>query len=127
MRSGLIQAAHTGRQQGAVLRFGLAGGRTALLHQHVPYPFHITRPFHLHPASPELATLYLQSASGGLYAGDDLSLALHVGQGAAAHVTTQSATIVHACHARPARGCSHGRIGRLPRPGARSVGAVPRR
>ena len=81
----------------------MAGGRTALLHQHVPYPFHITRPFHLHPASPELATLYLQSASGGLYAGDDLSLALHVGQGAAAHVTTQSATIVHACHDAPAR------------------------
>ena len=103
MRSGLNQTAHTGRQQGARLRFGVAGGRTALLHQHVPYPFHITRPFHLHPARPELATLYLQSASGGLYAGDDLSLALHVGQGAAAHVTTQSATIVHACHDAPAR------------------------
>jgi urease accessory protein len=74
-----------------------------LLRQHVPYPFHVTRPFHLQPARPDLATLYLQSASGGIYAGDDLSLALHVGQGAAAHVTTQSATIVHECRDAPAR------------------------
>ncbi len=81
----------------------MAGGRTTLLRQNVPYPFHITRPFHLHPARPDLATLYLQSASGGLYAGDDLSLALHVGRAAAAHVTTQSATIVHACRTAPAR------------------------
>lgn len=103
MRSGLNEALHAGRQQGARLHFGLAGGQTTLLHQHVPYPFHITRPFHLHPASPKLATLYLQSASGGLYAGDDLCLALHVGQGATAHVTTQSATIVHACDDAPAR------------------------
>ena len=103
LQSNLGQTVHTGRQQGALLRFGVAGGRTAVLHQHVPYPFHITRPFHLDPARPELATLYLQSASGGLYAGDDLSLVLHVGQGAAAHVTTQSATIVHACHDATAR------------------------
>jgi len=81
----------------------VAGGRTVLLDQHVPYPFHITRPFHLHPARPELATLYLQSASGGVYAGDDLSMALHVADGAAAHVTTQSATIVHDCRDTPAR------------------------
>lgn len=81
----------------------MAGGRTALLHQYVPYPFHITRPFYPNPPRPDLAALYLQSASGGVYAGDDLSLALEVGQGAAAHVTTQSATIVHACEAAPAR------------------------
>jgi urease accessory protein len=72
-----------------------------LLHQHVPYPFHLTRPFYLHTARPDLATVYLQSASGGLYDGDDLSLALHVAPGATAHVTTQSATIVHACRRVP--------------------------
>ena len=42
-----------------------AAGRTFLAGQHVPYPFHITRPFHLDRARPDLATLYLQSASGG--------------------------------------------------------------
>jgi urease accessory protein len=99
----IVKTALTGRRQAACLRFGVAGARTTLVRQHVPYPFHITRPFYLHPASPGLATLYLQSASGGLYAADDLSLALHVGLGASAHVTTQSATIVHACHDAPAR------------------------
>jgi urease accessory protein len=98
-----VAAQETGRQASARLRFAVAGGRTMLLHQQVPYPFHITRPFHLHPARPDLATLYLQSASGGLYAGDDMSLALHVGPRAAAHVTTQSATIVHDCRSAPAR------------------------
>jgi urease accessory protein len=90
-------------RRAARLHFALAGGRTALLHQHVPYPFHITRPFHLQPARADLATLYLQSASGGMYAGDDLSVTLHVAQGAAAHVTTQSATIVHDCRDAPTR------------------------
>lgn len=79
----------------ASLRFGLAGGRTVLVHQHVPYPFHITRPFRLDDARPDLATLYLQSSAGGLYRDDFLSLGIATGKGAAAHVTTQASTIVH--------------------------------
>src|SRR6266436_4434280 len=43
----------------------------------------------------ELATLYLQSASGGLYASDRLALDLVVGAGAALHLTTQASTVVH--------------------------------
>jgi urease accessory protein len=66
-----------------------------LRHQHVPYPFHVTRAFHLDRARPDLATLYLQSASGGLYRGDRLVLDVDVAPGAAAHVTTQAATVVH--------------------------------
>ncbi len=74
-----------------------------MLHQYVPYPFHVTRPFHLHPPRPDLATLYLQSASGGVYADDDLALAIQLAAGAAVHLTTQSATIVHECREAPAR------------------------
>ena len=81
----------------------MAGGRTRLLDQYVPYPFHITRPFRLHPTRPGLATLYLQSASGGVYAGDDLAMTLEMGVGAAAHITTQAATIVHECRDASAR------------------------
>jgi urease accessory protein len=83
-----------------------------LLDQYVPYPFHVTRPFRLNPARPDLATLYLQSASGGVYAADDLALAVEVGAGAAAHVTTQSATIVHECRAAPARLAVTATVGR---------------
>lgn len=79
----------------AELEFRTFGGCTHLMRQYTPHPFHITRPF-WHPGDPQgMATLYLQSSSGGLYGGDDLGLAVRVGEGAAAHVTTQAATIVH--------------------------------
>lgn len=70
-------------------------GRTFLSRQYVEYPFHVTRPFYVDEEWPELATLYLQSVSGGLFQGDRLSLRLRMGEGAAAHVTSQSATKVH--------------------------------
>jgi urease accessory protein len=77
----------------ARLTFGVAAGRTFLVRQHVAYPFHITRPFHLDPTLPDLATLYLQSSSGGLYRADDLSLRIDIEAGARAAVTTQAATL----------------------------------
>ncbi len=92
-----------GRSAHAELSFVAGGGRTVLARQFVPYPFHVTRPFRLDPARPGLSTLYLQSASGGLYRGDDLTLSLRIGSGAQAHVTTQAGTIVHDTGAAPAR------------------------
>src|SRR5689334_23739760 len=50
-----------------------------------------------------MATLYLQSAAGGLYRGDDLAVAIEVGPVAAAEITTQAATVVHNAHGDPAR------------------------
>lgn len=82
--------------QRASLRFAVASdGRTRLARQFVQYPFHITRPVHLDAGWPELATLVMQSTSGGLYRDDRVALEISVGAGAAAHVTTQSATKVH--------------------------------
>ena len=49
--------------------FARGGGKTFLLRQFAPYPFHVARPHRLDAARPDLATLYLQSASGGLYRG----------------------------------------------------------
>ena len=89
--SGTIQAS---------LHFSRGGGRTVLARQRLPYPFHATRPFYLDPAYPQLATLYLQSASGGLYRGDDVALSIVADPYAAAHVTTQASTIVHRTHQR---------------------------
>jgi urease accessory protein len=86
----------------AALHFDVGGGRTILAHQHVPYPFHVTRPFYLDRQRPDLATLYLQSASGGLYRGDKLLIDIDVAPGAAAHVTTQAATVVHDTRAHAA-------------------------
>jgi urease accessory protein len=87
----------TGHGSGkAGLAFKLSpGGRTYLSRQYLPYPFHATRVFYLDPAWPEFATLYLTSASGGLFQGDRVSLKASVNKGASAHITTGSATKIH--------------------------------
>jgi urease accessory protein len=92
-----------GRSAKAALVFAAGGGRSVLTRQHVPYPFHITRTFQLDRARPDIATLYLQSASGGFYRADELTLEIEVRQGAHAHVTTQAATMVHDTGHQPAR------------------------
>ena len=95
----------------ASLHFSHGGGRTVLTRQHVPYPFHATRPFYLDRTRPEIATLYLQSASGGLYRGDEVALSIVAGPHAAAHVTTQASTIVHKTHKRAVAQTTRIRIG----------------
>src|ERR1700720_1634767 len=84
-----------GRKAEVLLVAELAGGRTVLRHQHVGYPFHVTRAFQLDRKRPDLATLYLQSASGGLYAADRLALGVTAGAGPALNLTTQASTVVH--------------------------------
>jgi urease accessory protein len=85
----------TSRPVRAELQFGTVHGRTYLGRQRTPHPFHITRPCHL-PGDPAgLATLYLQSSSGGLYGDDDLSLSVRLDAQAYLHLTTQAATVVH--------------------------------
>lgn len=79
----------------AAFAFAHGGGRTFLLKQSVPYPFHITRPHRLDAGRPDIATLYLQSASGCLCRGDRLGLAVEVRPGATAHVTSQAATVAY--------------------------------
>jgi urease accessory protein len=72
-----------------------ANGRTYLRRQYAGYPFHVCRTQFQDAALPGLATLYIQSSSGGVYEDDRLVLSISVGEGAQAHVTTQAATIVH--------------------------------
>ena len=85
----------TGREAEALLVAEYAGGRTILRRQYVGYPLHVTRAFYLDRPRSDLATLYLQSASGGLYAGDRLKLDLVVERNAALNLTTQASTVVH--------------------------------
>lgn len=87
-----------GRQQGRFeLAFHMIGGRTRIGRQYVAYPFHLTRPFALDSEIPALITLYQQSSSGGLYRADRLESRLALSEGAAVHVTSQAATVVHDC------------------------------
>jgi urease accessory protein len=77
-----------------------AVGRSFLARQFMPYPFHITRPFRLSGDPDGMATLYLQSSSGGVYAGDRLDLSVDMAPGAAIHLTTQASTIIHAARGK---------------------------
>lgn len=79
------------------------GAASCLVGRYVTYPFHLTRAFALDAARPEVATLYMQSSSGGFYAGEDLVVRVRVGAGAALHLTTQASTLVHGDRGRPAR------------------------
>lgn len=87
-------------------------GRTFLSRQFSSYPFHIGRAFHLDTGPAQgMATLYIQSCSGGLYTQDDLSVSVDVGDGAQAHLTTQASTIVHRATRGPARQTVRIRVG----------------
>jgi urease accessory protein len=70
-------------------------GRSYVQRQYASYPFHVCRVHYHDKDHPGLATLYVQSCSGGVYEDDRLDITLAAGQGAEAHVSTQAATVVH--------------------------------
>ena len=70
-------------------------GKSYIARQRVAYPFHITRPFYLDTAPAGMLTVYLQSVSGGIFAGERLAVSLSARPGARAHVTSQGPTIAH--------------------------------
>lgn len=85
----------------ARLEFTASAGRSYLARQFTPHPFHITLPYN-DPRDPDgMATLYLQSSSGGVYGGDDLGLSVDVADRARVHLTTQASTIVHDARGGP--------------------------
>ena len=88
--------ADAGVEARAELRFERdADGRTTLVHQYCEYPHHVVKPLYLDPERPDLPTLCLQSVSGGLFAGDRLSLRVEIGEAARVRLVTQAATKIH--------------------------------
>ena len=78
------------------LAFAADADRRSYLHrQYASYPFHVCRVHYHDEDHPGLATLYVQSCSGGIYEDDRLDLMLAAARGAEAHVSTQAATVVH--------------------------------
>jgi len=71
-------------------------GRTYVDKQYSSYPFHFCRPFYLDWGKcKEMATIYTQSCSGGLYTLDSLETNIDAKSGTKVHLTTQSSTVVH--------------------------------
>ena len=79
------------------------GGATGVCRQRVGYPFHLGRTLMM-PGDPAgMATVYLQSCSGGIFQCDDLRLRIIAGTGTSAHVTSAASTVVHGMESAGAR------------------------
>ncbi|MBV2079622.1 MULTISPECIES: urease accessory protein UreD [Pseudomonas] len=78
-------------------------GASYISAQHVGYPFHLGRTLKL-PDDPQgMAAVYLQSCSGGIFAGEDLQVQLHAGPDSQVHVSTGAATVAHSMLEQSAR------------------------
>ena len=76
-------------------------GSSFVAHQYATYPFRLSGNLHLDPTDPHRVYAYIMNACPGILSGDDLQLALQVGEGASLYLTDQSATKVHS---RPSGG-----------------------
>ena len=81
------------------LGFELRGGETILADFDSRAPYLAQRVLHCDSSMPDLAWLFLITTSGCVLQGDRFALDMTLGAGARAHVTTQSATKVHAMDA----------------------------
>jgi urease accessory protein len=67
-------------------------GRTAVRARRQRFPLRTTMPFYLDAAAPDIAFVYVQNPTGGVFAGDQLVTRVTADTGARVHLTTQSAT-----------------------------------
>ncbi len=70
--------------------------KTVLRRQAQRFPLRMTVPMYLDPADPSMAFLYVQNPTGAVIAGDQLTINVTAERGSRVHVTTQSATKLHA-------------------------------
>jgi len=82
----------TGKEGELRLRFAAdSDGRTRLARDYATVPFHLPGGLTHDEQVPDLATVYVQSPTGGIAQGDRHGVAVTVGPDAKAHVSTQSA------------------------------------
>lgn len=92
------------------LGFERRGARTILADLDSRTPYLAQRVLHCDDALPDMAWLFLITTTGCVLQGDRLALEITVGPRARAHVTTQSATKVHAMEANYALQTQHIRL-----------------
>ena len=83
---------------GGLLDLGFAvaaGGRTRLVRRAQRFPIHFTTPLYLDARRPDMAFVYVQNPTGGVFGGDRLRTAVTVGPAASVHLTTPSATKIY--------------------------------
>jgi urease accessory protein len=75
-------------------------GRTFIARQYADYPYHVCKAQYLDDSPAGMATLYLQSCSGGLFEGDRLNFTVRAGARTGVHLTSQASTIVHSARGK---------------------------
>lgn len=75
--------------------FGRRGDATRLVSNYATGPQQVRRALYLDSSLSDMAFAMIQSVSGGVLQGDRLAIALHVLEGARAHVTTQAASKIY--------------------------------
>lgn len=98
MRSGAV-----GKSGYLRLGFERRDGVTILAGLESRAPYLAQRALHCDEALPDMAWLFVITTAGCVLQGDRMALDVELGPGASAHVTTQSATKVHAMDANHAR------------------------
>jgi urease accessory protein len=81
-------------------------GRTYLSERRQRFPLRLTAPLYLDPDRPEMAFVYVQNPTGGLFEGDDHVISLTARPGALVHLTTQAASRAY----RTAQGFARQRV-----------------
>jgi urease accessory protein len=94
MRSGAV-----GKAGFLQLGFARRGKRTILADLDYRIPYRAQRALYCDEAMPDLAHVFLITTTGCLLQGDRVALDITLGEGARAHVTTQSATKIHSMDA----------------------------
>lgn len=67
-------------------------GRSALAARRQRFPLRTTVPFHIDRGAPDMAYVYVQNPTGGVFAGDRLVTRVTAEDGVRVHITSQSAT-----------------------------------
>jgi urease accessory protein len=97
MRSGAV-----GKAGHLALGFARRGERTILADLAARAPYLAQRALHFDDALPDMAWTFVITTTGCVLQGDRMQLDITLGEGARAHVTTQSATKIHAMDANHA-------------------------
>ena len=88
-----------GKSGALALGFERRGERTILADLSSRAPYLAQRALHCDAGLPDMAWLFVVTTAGCILQGDRMALAVTLGEGARAHVTTQSATKIHAMEA----------------------------
>ncbi len=79
------------------VEFAVSHGKTRMVHHYYRSPLQFFQPMYYDPARPDMPTIMFMQNGGGMLQGDRYRIDITCREGAAAHVTTQSAGKLYKC------------------------------